>query len=72
MCGQVLGRLGRLPGPQRAALGTAFGLQAGPPPDPFLIGLAVLSLLAQVAEDGRGRPVRTAVIDAPSINVISP
>ena len=52
MCGQVLDRLGRLPGPQRAALETAFGLQAGPPPDPFLIGLAVLSLLAEVAEDG--------------------
>ena len=52
MCGPVLDRLSRLPEPQRAALGTAFGLQAGPPPDPFLIGLAVLSLLAEVAEDG--------------------
>ena len=52
MCGPVLDRLGRLPDPQRAALGTAFGLEAGPPPDRFLIGLAVLSLLAEVAEDG--------------------
>jgi len=52
MCGPVLDRLGRLPGPQRAALGTAFGLQAGPPPDRFLIGLGVLSLLAEVAGDG--------------------
>jgi len=52
MCGPALDRLGRLPGPQRAALGTAFGLQAGPPPDRFLIGLGVLSLLAEVAGDG--------------------
>lgn len=29
ICGQVLDRRGRLPGPQRAALGTAFGLEAG-------------------------------------------
>jgi DNA-binding CsgD family transcriptional regulator len=52
MVGPVLDRLGRLPGPQRDVLGTAFGLQSGPPPDRFLIGLAVLSLLAEVAEDG--------------------
>ena len=52
MCGPVLDRLDRLPEPQRAALGTAFNIQEGPPPDRFLIGLAVLSLLAEVAEDG--------------------
>jgi DNA-binding CsgD family transcriptional regulator len=52
MCGQVLDRRGRLPDPQRAALGTAFGLEAGPPPARFLIGLSVLSLLAQVGGDG--------------------
>jgi DNA-binding CsgD family transcriptional regulator len=51
MCGPVLDRLARLPAPQRDALGTAFGLQEGPPPDRFLIALAVLSLLAEAAED---------------------
>src|ERR1700685_3928533 len=49
LCGPVLDRLARLHGPQRAALETAFGLQAGPAPDRFLVGLAVLSLLSEVA-----------------------
>src|SRR5262249_14873187 len=51
LCGPLLGRLEHLPGPQRAALGTAFGLGVGEPPDRFLVALAVLSLLAEVAED---------------------
>jgi DNA-binding CsgD family transcriptional regulator len=61
MCGPVLDRLDRLPDPQRAALGTAFSLLEGPPPDRFLIGLAVLSLLAEVAKDG---PVVCVIDDA--------
>jgi DNA-binding CsgD family transcriptional regulator len=56
----MLDRLERLPGPQRAALATAFGLSPGSAPDRFLVGLAVLSLLAEVAEE---RPLVCVVDD---------
>ena len=46
-----LGRVSRLPAPQRDALLTAFGMVSGPPPEPFHVGLAALSLLAEVASD---------------------
>src|SRR4051812_11025264 len=51
LCLPMLDRLEHLPSPQRDAIGTAFGLSAGPAPDRFLIGLAVLSLFSDVAEE---------------------
>ena len=60
LCAPMLGHLDRIPGPQQDALRTAFGLAAGPPPDRFFVGLAVLSLLSEVATE---RPLICVIDD---------
>ncbi|GAA3044971.1 LuxR family transcriptional regulator [Pseudonocardia yunnanensis] len=61
LCAPMLERVDQIPSPQREALHTAFGLSRGPAPDRFLIGLAVLGLLAEAA---RSRPLVCVVDDA--------
>ncbi len=50
LCAPLLDHLDRLPGPQRDALATVFGLSAGPVPDGLMVGLATLTLVAEAAE----------------------
>src|SRR5580692_5591161 len=61
LCAPMLDKLAGLPDPQREALGVAFGLTAGAAPDRFLVGLAALSLLSEVAEQ---RPLLCVIDDA--------
>ena len=68
LCAPMLDRLGRLPGPQHAALATAFGLSSGTPPDRLFIGLAVLSLLSDMAQE---QPLLCVVDDAQWLDGVS-
>src|SRR3954453_5063468 len=61
LCGPLLDRLKALPVPQRRAMEIVFGVTAGEAPDRFLVGLAVLSLFSEVAEQ---RPLLCVVDDA--------
>jgi DNA-binding CsgD family transcriptional regulator len=60
LCAPLLDGVAQLPGPQRAAIETAFGVSAGVPPDPFFVGLGVLGLLAAAAST---RPLLCVVDD---------
>src|SRR5262249_3146368 len=68
VCAPLLDRLEGLPGPQRDALRIAFGLREGGAPDRFLVGLAVLTLLAEMAEE---RPLLCVVDDAQWLDAAS-
>jgi len=61
LCGPLLDDLPKLPAPQRQAMEIVFGLSAGAAPDRFLVGLAVLSLFSEAAEQG---PLLCVVDDA--------
>jgi DNA-binding CsgD family transcriptional regulator len=60
LCAPMLDHAESLPVPQREALRTVFGLSAGPVPDRFLVGLAVLGLLSETAGE---RPLICVVDD---------
>jgi DNA-binding CsgD family transcriptional regulator len=68
LCAPLLDHIEQLPPPQRTALATVFGLSDGSAPDRFLVGLATLTLLAEVAEE---QPLVCLVEDAHWLDQVS-
>jgi DNA-binding CsgD family transcriptional regulator len=68
MCAPLLHHLDELPEPQREALNVAFGRTGGQTPDRFLVGLAVLSLMAAASTD---KPLLCLVDDAQWLDQVS-
>jgi DNA-binding CsgD family transcriptional regulator len=68
LCAPLLNHLDDLPEPQREALNVAFGRGVGAAPDRFLVGLAVLSLMAAAASD---QPLLCIIDDAQWLDQVS-
>jgi DNA-binding CsgD family transcriptional regulator len=68
LCAPLMDHQDELSEPQREALDVAFGRAAGATPDRFLVGLAVLNLMAAAASD---RAVLCVVDDAQWLDQVS-